>query len=300
MANETADKNIRKWLILVVLLPILVAFALQTSLFKGVDAPPSNYGSGSMFDVIARRYDFINRVLAMGLDIGWRQHMVQVVKKSVSSVEKPKLLDMATGTADVALMLRKEIPSATVLGLDPSHNMLAVGREKVTKAGWDTSDVNLLWADAQDFSSKYPASSFDAATMAFGIRNVPDREKALCEIHQVLKDQARFCILEFSEPDESFGIMGRVTRLFIRYVVPFFGGVLSGAPREYWHLQKSINNFPVPQEFGRILESIECKSSQATPEGEVAPSGKFTLDEIIQLGFGSVQIYSMTVVKSSS
>jgi demethylmenaquinone methyltransferase/2-methoxy-6-polyprenyl-1,4-benzoquinol methylase len=292
---EEAKKSSRSWLIVALMFPILLAIALQSTLFGGVDAPPSNFGSGYMFDLIARRYDIINRILAVGMDIGWRKQMVTVIQQNVASIDHPKLLDMATGTADVALLLREQIPTASVLGLDPSHNMLAVGREKVQKKGWDTSDVLLKWADAQDFASTMLPSSYDAATMAFGIRNVPDREKALCQIHSVLKDQARFCILEFSEPDPSFGVMGQVARLFILYVVPFVGGILSGAPREYWHLQKSINEFPTPQEFGRILEDVECETESDT---DVRKVGGFFLDEIIQLSWGSVQIYSMRVRKS--
>ena len=296
MPGETIEKpkGNRSWFLLAIIMPIGVSIFLHSSMFGGVDAPPSDFGSGYMFDMIARRYDMINRILAVGMDMGWRRRMVQVIHDSVANIEHPRLLDMATGTADVALLLRKEIPHSTVLGLDPSHNMLAVGREKVTKAGWKTSDVNLQWADAQDFASTLPESSFDGATMAFGIRNVPDRQKALCEIHAVLKDQARFCILEFSEPDESAGVLGWASRMFIRHIVPFLGGILSGAPREYWHLQESIKEFPPPNEFGKIISSVEC----TTKNGEDSTrTGGFRLDEVIQLNFGSVQIYSMIVQK---
>jgi demethylmenaquinone methyltransferase/2-methoxy-6-polyprenyl-1,4-benzoquinol methylase len=256
-----------------------------------------------MFDMIATRYDIINRILAVGMDVGWRRRMVHVIQQSVKDTANPKLLDMATGTADVALMLRREIPSATVLGLDPSNNMLEVGRDKVRQAGF-AEDISLQLADAQDFSSILPASSFDAATMAFGIRNVPDRQRALCQIHTVLRDQARFCILEFSEPDDSFGLLGRGARLFIRYVVPFIGGILSGAPKEYWHLQKSVNEFPSPPEFGKILGNLQCDGNSGShEEGAAAPEskgGSFRLDEILQLNFGSVQIYVTTVLKPNS
>lgn len=268
---------------MVLLVPV-IAFLAQHFLFGGVDAPLSDHGSGSMFDIIATRYDMINRVLAVGMDMGWRLEMVKRIKSSVETIENPLLLDVATGTADVALLLAKEIPSATVLGLDPSNNMLEIGRGKIQERG-QGSQVRLELADAMDFS-KMESSTYDAATMAFGIRNVPDREKALCQIHRVLKPNSRFCILEFSEPGEDAGVMGAGARVFIRYVVPFLGGILSGAPREYWHLQNSIKDFPAPKEFGKLLEQVKCD--------ERSTEGAFRLDELVQLNFGSVQLYVTT------
>lgn len=210
--------------------------------------------------------------------------MVHAVRENTDA-SQPRILDLATGTADVALLLRTEIPNAVVMGIDPSNQMLDVGRDKVKKVGLDAS-ITLEQADAQDLvGTVFPESSFDAATMAFGIRNVPDRSKALCQIHAVLKDQATFCILEFSEPDDSFGTMGALARLFIRHVVPFLGGVLSGAPREYWHLQNSIKDFPAPKDFARFVESVECEK------------GSFQLKDLIQINFGTVQLYVTKVHK---
>lgn len=253
-------------------------------MFAGVSPPTSDFGSGLMFDLIATRYDFINRVLAVGMDVSWRQRMVEIIDSSLSrSDDHPiHLLDMATGTADVALLLQKQIPTARIDGLDPSNNMLNVGRSKI-----QNTNIHLQQADAQHFAHMFGPNHFDGATMAFGIRNVPDRTKALCEIHQVLKDHARFCILEFSEPDDSFGVLGQIVRWFIRNAVPTVGAILSGAPREYWHLQNSIKNFPSPKEFGQMLGSLECS------QGVKA----FRLDEIVQMNFGSVQIYSLAALK---
>ena len=167
------------------------------------DKPPSDFGSGSMFDQIATRYDLINRVLALRMDISWRQQMANTVQQRVeaSGVSEPQLLDVATGTADVALTLAKTIPSAKILGLDPSNNMLDVGRKKIQQQDLP-EQIRLEWADARDLKV-YPESTFDGATMAFGIRNVPERDVALCEIHRLLKPRSVLCVLEFSEPDES-------------------------------------------------------------------------------------------------
>lgn len=278
-----------------ILLPIIVAFSVHYMVFSGIPAPPSNHGSGSMFDLIATRYDIINRVLALGMDIGWRRRMVEIIQTALLDREHPRILDMATGTADVAIMLKQSIPKATVIGLDPSQQMLSVGRNKVSQNGWSDRDVSLQYADAQDFAHHWPISSFDAGTMAFGIRNVPNRSRALCEIHTVLVDGARFCIMEFSEPDDSFGVLGQLTRIFIRHVVPFVGGLLSGAPREYWHLQKSIKEFPPPKEFRDFLQGLQCPVHN---DSETVLLGSFRVDEIIHLTFGSVQIYVTTVLKS--
>jgi demethylmenaquinone methyltransferase / 2-methoxy-6-polyprenyl-1,4-benzoquinol methylase len=273
-------------LLLVLVIPFVAMVVHQVTTVQKAEAPPSDFGSGAMFDQIASRYDMINRVLALRMDVGWRQRMVQVVKQRVPQ-EHARLLDVATGTADVAMRLAKEIPSCTVLGLDPSNGMLDVGRTKIKEAGMH-HQINLEWADARDFKALM-ANTFDGATMAFGIRNVPERDVALCEIHRVLRNGAVFCILEFSEPDDSFGVLGRMARVFIRHVVPVLGGLLSGAPREYLHLQNSIKDFPNPKEFGELMEGIVCNDDGV--------SGHFRVDDIVQMNFGSVQLYVSTAVK---
>ena len=112
-----------------------------------------------------------------------------------------RIVDLATGTADVALQLAQDIPTATIVGIDPSQNMLTVGRDKV--ASQDMSDrIELFLWDARQLSS-WESNFFDGATMAFGIRNVPERDVALCEIHRLLKPNGWVAILEFSEPDHS-------------------------------------------------------------------------------------------------
>jgi demethylmenaquinone methyltransferase/2-methoxy-6-polyprenyl-1,4-benzoquinol methylase len=256
-------------------------------MFADLQRPPSDYGSGRMFDAIAGRYDLVNRVLALGMDVGWRRRMVTTVREGVeaSGAGSPRILDLATGTADVAILLAREMPGAAVVGVDPSAGMLDVGRGKVSGLGLQ-SRVELQQRDAQNLLA-LGESSFDAATMAFGIRNVPNRHDALCQIHRVLKAGATFCILEFSEPDASFGALGKVAKAFIRHVIPVLGGILSGRPREYWHLQNSIKDFPAPAEFAELLESLQCVDS----------GGDFKLDRLVQMNFGSVQLYVSRVRK---
>jgi demethylmenaquinone methyltransferase / 2-methoxy-6-polyprenyl-1,4-benzoquinol methylase len=279
-------------------LPILVALSVaivgvisHRALLGNVEPPPLGTGSeeGSRFDFIAGRYDAINRVLAFRMDVGWRRVMVEKIKNHVSELEHPKIVDVATGTADVALMTSKMIPSATIIGIDPSNGMLDVGRQKVTKENLD-SRVNLQWADARNLGH-FEANTFDAGTMAFGIRNVPERDVALCEIYKIMKPKSMFCILEFSEPDaEANGFLGSVAGVMIRHVVPFVGGLLSGHPRMYKHLQNSIENFPSPEGFKDLLSNLEC-----TP-GEKS----YHVEEVHHMNFGSVQLYSIHSLKLES
>jgi demethylmenaquinone methyltransferase/2-methoxy-6-polyprenyl-1,4-benzoquinol methylase len=272
---------------LVVILILMPLFAIVTIELRKVEKPPSDFGGGSMFDQIATRYDTINKVLALRMDVGWRQQMTQQVKQRLPETN-PRLLDVATGTADVALQLAKDIPTSTILGIDPSNNMLEVGRVKIQQRELQER-IELQWGDARDFS-KYSANTFDGATMAFGIRNVPERDIALCEIHRLLKPSGVLAILEFSEPDDSFGVLGMLARLFIRHVVPIVGGVLSGAPREYLHLQNSIKDFPTPPRFKELMENLSC--------GEDA-NGHYEMEDVMHMNFGSVQLYVGTAVKFS-
>lgn len=203
-------------------------------------------GSGQMFDQIARRYDFVNRVLSFGMDIGWRRRAVRALQLG----EQPRVLDLATGTADLAIDIARMHPGATVVGLDPSHEMLAIGATKLAKRGL-TDRVTLVAGDAQ--ALPYRDCEMDAATIAFGIRNVPDRAAALREMARVVRPGGRIAILELGEPRRGF--FGGVARIHTRHVVPKLGALLSGS-REYAYLQRSIAAFPPPEEFATLMQ--EC------------------------------------------
>jgi demethylmenaquinone methyltransferase / 2-methoxy-6-polyprenyl-1,4-benzoquinol methylase len=300
---------------MLVFVPFIAYVIHQLSNVSSLTPPPPDFGSGRMFDQIANRYDFINRVLAIRMDVGWRKRMTRIVRQKLeekSEATSPWLvLDVATGTADVALQLAQDLPSDTIIwGVDPSPNMLAIGRQKITKAQ-QSSQITLVQGDVRELSSK--ASSlfrhndnnnnhhhddddgaemilFDAITMAFGIRNVPERARALCELHSILKPGGTIAILEFSEPTDGHGLMGKAARLFIRYIVPVVGAVLSGAPKEYIHLQKSIKDFPSPAEFHTLMQTLECGDSDDAVV-------RFEMDDIIHMNFGSVQLYVGTAVK---
>lgn len=200
-------------------------------------------GSGNMFDRIARKYDLLNRINSLGLDQGWRRKTVAAVNPQPGE----RILDLATGTADLAIALAERAADVHVVGLDPSENMLEIGREKVRSHALDPR-VKLVAGDAQALESS--DDSFDAITMAFGIRNVPDRTKALAEMCRVLRPGGRLAILELSEPRN--GLMATLARVHVRHVVPLTGALISG-PAEYRYLRESIRAFPPPEAFVELI-----------------------------------------------
>lgn len=210
-------------------------------------------GSGEMFDGIARRYDLLNRIMSMGMDQGWRRKTV----KSLRLAPGHRALDLATGTADLAIRIARKHPEVTVVGLDPSRGMLDVGVTKVARRELEDR-VELVEGDAQ--ALPYPDDSFDAITMAFGIRNVPDRALALREMVRVLRPGGRVAILELSEPRK--GIMAPLARFHIRVVVPRLGALISGS-REYRYLQESVAAFPPPREFTAMMTDAGFASAHA-------------------------------------
>jgi demethylmenaquinone methyltransferase / 2-methoxy-6-polyprenyl-1,4-benzoquinol methylase len=213
-------------------------------------------GSGEMFDAIAPRYDLLNRLLSLGIDQRWRRKLVARLELTPGA----KVLDHATGTADLALLIARSSPGVRVVGMDPSTEMLRVGRRKVAAAGL-AERVSLEQGDAEDLAS-VASGSFDAVSMAFGIRNVPDRSRALKEMVRVTRPGGRIAILELSEPQG--GILGPLARAHVHRVVPWVGGLLSGS-REYQYLQRSIAAFPPPAAFARLMEGSGMRLEHLEP-----------------------------------
>jgi demethylmenaquinone methyltransferase/2-methoxy-6-polyprenyl-1,4-benzoquinol methylase len=201
-------------------------------------------GSGAMFDGIAARYDLVNRVISLGIDQSWRRKTVRALNLGPSH----RVLDLATGTADLAIQVARTEPSVSVVGLDPSSKMLDVGRLKVTRAELDAR-VTLVQGDAQ--ALPFESNSFDSVCIAFGIRNVPDRAQALREMSRVTRPGGRIAILELSEPRS--GLLGAFARFHIHTVVPYVGALLSGV-KEYQYLQRSIAAFPPANEFAALMK----------------------------------------------
>lgn len=201
-------------------------------------------GSGAMFDRIAGRYDLLNRLQSFGMDQGWRRRALA----SLQLQKSEHLLDLATGTADLAIMAAARTPGLQVVGLDPSAAMLDVGRTKVERASLG-NQIELVQGDAQ--SLPFDTGRFDGVSIAWGIRNVSDRGRALVEMKRVLKPGGRLAILEGGEP-EGF-IVGPTGRFYMHHILPQLGALLSGA-QEYKYLPESIAQFPSPTEFCAQLE----------------------------------------------
>jgi demethylmenaquinone methyltransferase/2-methoxy-6-polyprenyl-1,4-benzoquinol methylase len=226
-------------------------------------------GSGEMFDKIAARYDTLNRVLSLGLDQRWRRKVVRALGLDVKRRkrgqgswygERPRVLDVATGTGDLAIEIARACPGATVVGLDPSPGMLGVASRKLERRGL-SDRIELVVGDAQALPQRN--CEIDAATIAFGIRNVPDRGKALRELARVVRSGGRIAVLELNEPRER-GLFAAAARLHTHHVVPRLGAWLSGA-REYRYLQSSVAAFPPPAEFADLMRASRLEVLDVVP-----------------------------------
>ena len=209
-----------------------------------------------MFDSIAPRYDLLNRVLSVGLDQKWRHRAVRELKLGPCA----RVLDLCTGTADLALATTAQHPDAKVIGVDFSGAMLRLGLGKVRDASLDTR-VGLVRGDA----TRIPVAdaSCDAATIGFGIRNVAEPNQALGELARVLKPGARLAILEFGQPR----IPGIRTLYawYFRYLLPAVGKLVSRHQSAYSYLPASVGTFPPPAEFARTIGNHGFVSVQAVP-----------------------------------
>lgn len=212
-------------------------------------------GSGAMFDCIAPRYDLVNRVISLGIDRRWRRETV----RALGLRQGARVLDLATGTGDLAILIGRDAPTVSLVGLDPSREMLGICEQKAAAAGLDDR-LRLEEGVAEDLP--FEDRSFDAVTMAFGIRNVPDRPAALREIARVLKPGGRAAILELSEPRR--GLLAPFARFHVHQVVPRLGALLSRS-REYAYLQASIAAFPPPDEFAATMNANHLKVLSVSP-----------------------------------
>jgi demethylmenaquinone methyltransferase/2-methoxy-6-polyprenyl-1,4-benzoquinol methylase len=207
-----------------------------------------------MFDRIAARYDLVNRILSFGVDQRWRTRTVDALELGPGH----RVLDVATGTGDLALKIAARHADVSIVGLDPSEGMLAVAREKVQREGLEQR-IELCAGDAQ--ALPFEASSFDGLCIAFGIRNVPDRAQGLREMARVVRPGGRVAILELSEPG---GVIGPMARFHVHTLVPFIGARLSGK-REYRYLEQSIAAFPPAPAFAELMRQSGLAVLAVTP-----------------------------------
>lgn len=214
------------------------------------EPPAVRPGSGRMFDRIARRYDLLNRVLSLGLDQRWRR----LTMRALDLRPGQRVLDLATGTGDLAIAILRGCPGVEVVGLDPSAAMLARAREKQGARG------ALALGVAEDLP--FADGAFDALTIAFGLRNVPDRERALREMARVIRPGGVVAILELGEPRGR--VLGRLAWIHVHVVVPRVGALLSGA-REYRYLERSIAAFPPPDQVLAMMRRSGLDEVEARP-----------------------------------
>ncbi len=199
-----------------------------------------------MFDNISREYDSLNRVISFGIDVKWRNKVVDIVK----DVNPETILDIATGTGDLAISLVKT-KAKKIIGLDISDGMLEVGRKKINKKELD-SIIEMVLADSE--SLPFDSDSFDAITVAFGVRNFEHLDKGLSEILRVLKPTGKFVILETSVPTKTPFKQGY--KLYTKFILPLIGKVFSKDRSAYSYLSESASSFPFGEELNNILREI--------------------------------------------
>jgi demethylmenaquinone methyltransferase/2-methoxy-6-polyprenyl-1,4-benzoquinol methylase len=199
-----------------------------------------------MFDTISSKYDDLNRVISFGIDVKWRKKVIQMV----ASRNPSAILDIATGTGDLAILL-SETNAEKIIGLDISAGMLEVGKQKIAHKNL-TNKVELILADSEKIP--FDDNSFDAVTVAFGIRNFENLEKGLSEILRVLKPNGVFVILETSIPEKFPYKQGYL--FYSKYILPNIGKLFSKDKVAYQYLSESASIFPYGENLNNILREI--------------------------------------------
>ncbi len=226
-----------------------------------------------MFDSIAPTYDLLNHLLSLGIDRLWRRRMVKMAFAAQNNASR--ILDVATGTGDVAIALARKIPEAHITGIDISEQMLAEGRRKVAgmnptvkTAGKYSADISshrgltlskrivLQAGDAEKL--EFGDGEFDLVTVAFGVRNFGDVETGLREMQRVLRPGGSCLVLEFSEPHGV--IFGNIYRFYFHKVLPLAGRLVSRDKGAYGYLPRSVAGFPSPERFAAMLKEAGFSS----------------------------------------
>lgn len=208
-----------------------------------------------MFDTIAPRYDLLNRFLSLGIDKGWRRKALNQLK----ALKPQLLLDVATGTGDVAIMAAKQLQPKKIIGIDISEGMLEGGRKKIENKGLATT-IELQSGDSETIN--FPDNTFDAVTVAFGVRNFENLELGLSEIKRVLKPGGRLVVLEFSKP--WLPGFSSICKWYIGKLSPAVAGTISNK-QAYQYLNNSINAFPEGKDFLAVLIKTGFKHTQCKP-----------------------------------
>jgi demethylmenaquinone methyltransferase/2-methoxy-6-polyprenyl-1,4-benzoquinol methylase len=209
-----------------------------------------------IFSSIPRWYDFLNHFLSLRRDVAWRRFAVRRMRFFRTNA----FLDVATGTGDLAIEAARAHPEVRVTGIDFVPSMLKRGKEKIEKMGLEMR-INLLEGDA--LALPFEDDSFDVAAIAFGIRNIPDREGALREMARVVVPGGTVMVLELTTPRR--GPIRALYRIYLNGLLPVLGRIVSGDPRAYRYLAESIMEFPSPEEFSGIMRGAGLLDVKAVP-----------------------------------
>ena len=209
----------------------------------------------TMFNNISKNYDGLNRVISLGIDVKWRKKVVEIVGKN-----NPKqILDIATGTGDLALMMADLQPDK-IIGLDISEGMLEVGKQKIAKVNL-SDKIEMIVGDSEDMP--FDDNTFDAITVSFGVRNFANLNKGITEIARVLKPTGVLVILETSNPTKFPFKQGY--KFYTNFILPIIGKIFSKDKVAYSYLSESANSFPFGEAFNNILQKNGFKHTEHKP-----------------------------------
>jgi demethylmenaquinone methyltransferase / 2-methoxy-6-polyprenyl-1,4-benzoquinol methylase len=201
----------------------------------------------TMFDQIAFRYDFLNRFLSGGIDVYWRKRAI----RELSSLKPQNILDVATGTADVAIMTYQLLQPNRIIGIDISERMLDLGRKKIAKLLLN-KQIELQTGDSE--AIKFNDNTFDGITVAYGVRNFQDLRKGLSDMLRVLQPGGKLVVLEFSKPKRK--IFKKLCDFYMRILTPGIGKLFSKNREAYQYLNDSVQKFPEGNDFLTIMNEV--------------------------------------------
>lgn len=205
-----------------------------------------------MFDNIAPTYDRLNHIMSLNIDRIWRRRVMRIVRRA-----KPRqIMDVATGTGDLAIAMARKVEGAQILGVDLSEEMLGVARKKVEKLGLQKR-ISLEKGDAENLAM-VASESNDVATVSFGVRNFENIERGLSEIYRTLRPGGKLVVLEFSMPKNR--LVRWVYRQYAHRLLPRIGGMISKDKQAYTYLPDSVEEFPAPERFAEMLKGVGFKS----------------------------------------
>lgn len=205
-----------------------------------------------MFDNIAPTYDRLNHIMSLNIDRIWRRRVMRIIRRA-----KPqRIMDVATGTGDLAIAMARKVKEAHILGVDLSEEMLSEARKKIKRLELEKR-ITLEKGDAENLTM-VASESVDAATVAFGVRNFENIERGLSEIYRTLRPGGKLVVLEFSMPKNR--LVRWVYRQYAHRLLPRIGGMISKDKQAYTYLPDSVEEFPAPERFAEILKGVGFKS----------------------------------------